>query len=249
MISDRKSKILCTINFILCITTLIFLIVVSCFEFSINKKVFSASDIFNIAKNSVVELRAESKIYGNSFGSAVCIDETRLLTNAHVVGRTIEKDIELYEYISFRLYNSDEYFPVSVIDCDFEKDLCLLKLANKCKGLVPISIQNGNEVQSGDRVYAVGNAMNHGIGIVEGILSAPYININIKGNKMLVMQCDIVISSGSSGGALLDCFGRLIGLTTFRVKDQQGYIVYGVGFAIPTITIEKFLEQNVIETI
>ena len=61
--------------------------------------------------------------------------------------------------------------------------------------------------------------------------------------QMMVIQCDIVITSGSSGGALLDENGQLIGLTTFRVKDQNGYIVYGVGFAIPTVTIEIFLTK------
>ena len=62
-------------------------------------------------------------------------------------------------------------------------------------------MNNNTEIEQGEKIYAVGNALNHGIGITEGIISIPYINIEANDNNMLVIQCDIVIANGSSGGA------------------------------------------------
>ncbi|UKI50761.1 MAG: S1C family serine protease [Clostridium sp.] len=74
------------------------------------------------------------------------------------------------------------------------------------------------KISSGDKVYAIGNGMNHGIGINEGIISLPQVNIEYENNVRNVIQCDLIINEGNSGGALLDSKGRLIGITTFRLK-------------------------------
>lgn len=243
MNSDKRNLILPKINLILSGIALIFAIVALCFQFSTNINSSSVNNIFNLVKDSVVEIKAYSETYGNTYGSAVCIDENHLITNAHVLIYEDQEKTEPYEYVSFRTYNSDKYYPVSIINYDIDKDLCLLKFEGNNENLNPITIRSYPEIKAGEKIYAVGNALNHGIGITEGIVSIPYINIDINDNQMMVIQCDIVITSGSSGGALLDENGQLIGLTTFRVKDQNGYIVYGVGFAIPTLVIESFLAK------
>ena len=56
----------------------------------------------------------------------------------------------------------------------------------------------------GDKVYAIGNTSNYGIGISEGIISVPLVNVKYDDISRLVIQADIDISSGNSGGALLN---------------------------------------------
>lgn len=53
---------------------------------------------------------------------------------------------------------------------------------------------------------------------------------------------NLVISkaSGNSGGALLDEKGRLVGITSFRIKDNQGNIVYGLVYSIPVNMIVEY---------
>ncbi len=86
--------------------------------------------------------------------------------------------------------------------------------------------------------------MNYGISIAEGIVSAPGIEIEYEGMVREVIQIDINIASGSSGGALLDKNGKLIGITSFRLKDNKGDIVYGTGFAVPIDKVMEYVSSN-----
>ncbi len=96
----------------------------------------------------------------------------------------------------------------------------------------------------GTAVFSVGNMMNYGISIAEGIVSAPGIEIEYEGMVREVIQIDINIASGSSGGALLDKNGKLIGITSFRLKDNKGDIVYGTGFAVPIDKVMEYVSSN-----
>ena len=70
-------------------------------------------------------------------------------------------------------------------------------------------------------MYAVGNALNFGISISQGIISAPQLEVKYDGIVRTVVQADINISAGNSGGALIDQSGHLIGITSFRIKEEQ----------------------------
>lgn len=85
--------------------------------------------------------------------------------------------------------------------------------------------------------------MNHSIGITQGLVSLPQVNINYEDNNRNVIQCDLIINEGKSGGALLDEKGRLIGSTTFRLRDSLGNIIYGIAFCIPINTVLDYLNQ------
>ena len=69
---------------------------------------------------------------------------------------------------------------------------------------------NVDKLKSGQKVYAIGNGMNHGLGISEGIISLPSTFIKIDEVVREFIQCDLTITNGNSGGALLDSKGRLI---------------------------------------
>lgn len=58
-------------------------------------------------------------------------------------------------------------------------------------------------------------------------------NIIYEEKTRAVIQCDLTIAQGNSGGALLDKKGRLVGITTFRTKDNSGNVIYGIVYCIP----------------
>ena len=99
--------------------------------------------------------------------------------------------------------------------------------------LNPIKNGDSDNLKSGETVYAVGNASNYGIAIFQGIISIPLINVELDGLTRSVIQCDLTIAAGNSGGALLNDDGELIGVTTFRTKDTSGNVIYGIVYCIP----------------
>ena len=68
-------------------------------------------------------------------------------------------------------------------------------------------------------------------------------NIDYEDNIRNVIQCDLVINEGNSGGALLNERGELIGITTFRLKDSADEIIYGIAFSIPVNLVLSYLNE------
>lgn len=85
--------------------------------------------------------------------------------------------------------------------------------------------------------------MNQGIGITQGIISLPLMEIVYNDLKRNVIQSDLVITEGNSGGALLNDQGELIGITTFRIKDKNGLIIFGLAYSIPIDIVENYLKK------
>lgn len=117
--------------------------------------------------------------------------------------------------------------------------VAILELEDKSVEFEKMNIGESTNLYFGQDVYAIGNAMNYGISITKGIVSTPMVNIEYDGNVREVIQSDLVIASGNSGGALIDKNGKLVGITSFRTKDNIGNVVYGYAYSIP---IEKVIE-------
>ena len=201
------------------------------------------SGIFNSVKNSVLEIKAESENIGISYGSAVIISEDgTIVTNAHVVTYKQLGENCLFENISVRFIDEEDFREVKIIKYDIDLDIAILKI--ECdKDLSPIKIGNSNKLEYGDTVYAIGNMSNYGISITTGIVSIPQINVSYEDKIRNVIQCDLTISDGNSGGALVDKNGNLIGLTTFRLKDKSNNVIYGISYSIPAGTIMEYIKN------
>ena len=198
--------------------------------------------LYDKSLKSVVEVKAYTKDVGESFGSAVLMkSDGTLVTNSHVVTYSKLGETKVFDEISIRFANSDDYRSVSLVKYDITKDLAVLKMKDKTKG-APIKQGDIKKVKSGDEVFAIGNLSNYGIGITKGHVSVPKINIIVDGNKKEVIQCDITIVSGSSGGALVNRNGKLIGITTFRTKDNLGNVIHGIGYVIPINMVLEYIK-------
>ena len=204
----------------------------------------SPREIFNNSLESIVELRASTSLLGESYGTAEFIDaEGTLVTNAHVVTYKQGEEVYLFEEYSIRFASETEYRKVELIKYDIDKDIAILKTIDRDVSFKAIKIGNSNEVYFGDKVYAIGNISNYGLAITQGIVSIPKLNVAYEEITREVIQCDLTISSGNSGGALLDERGRLIGLTTFRAKDSNGDIVYGLAYCIPIHIVMEYVNS------
>ena len=206
------------------------------------KSSLGASDIYSQCIANVVEVKALSENVGESFGTAEILDrDGTLVTNAHVVTYTRLNTVHTFDSYYIRFSNEEEYREVSLEKFDTEKDIALLKLDNARElGVKPIATGNSAELKAGEKVYAVGNASNYGIGIFEGIVSIPLIHIELDNVIRSVIQCDLTIAAGNSGGALLNADGKLVGITTFRTKDNAGNVIYGIVYCIPINTVLEY---------
>ena len=87
------------------------------------------SGIFNSVKDSVLEIKAESEGVGISYGSAVIIAEDGIIvTNAHVVTYKQLGNSYLFENISVRFVDEEDFREISVIKYDIDLDIAVLKI-------------------------------------------------------------------------------------------------------------------------
>lgn len=204
----------------------------------------TATEIYNQSLYSIVEVKAESENVGESFGTGEIIsDSDKIVTNAHVVTYTRLGTTSEFENYFIRFAFEEDYRAVKLLKYDTELDLAVLQLEGNDGIAKSIRTGDSSKINAGDNVYAVGNASNYGIGIFKGIVSVPLVNIELDGLTRSVIQCDLTIAAGNSGGALLDENGALIGITTFRTKDMLGNVIYGIVYCIPINTVLEFTNE------
>jgi len=233
---DKKEIALAGITALNSIAIIGLLVAVSINGISTEK---NASDIFKENINSIVEVKASSSDVGESYGTGVIYkSKGYFVTNAHVVHYTEVGEEKMFDKYEVRFADEEEYQSATFIRMDTKNDLAILKIDEK-KTYKPVTFAK-TKYTYGDKVYAMGNTSNYGIGISEGIISVPEVYVTYNDISRLVIQADINISNGNSGGALLDRRGHLIGLTTFRTKDLSGNVNYGFTYSISLSAIETF---------
>lgn len=229
----------------------VFILLLTIFDFIIlillsRKTIIATNVIFKNSINSIVELKAKTEGYGENFGTAFFInDDGYLITAAHVVTYKEAKKIKIYEEFYIRFATEKEYNLVKLIKFDIDKDLAYLKLS-KNKNIIFESIKfKKKNIEYGEEVYAIGNGLNQGISITKGIISMPFVNIKNNDLTRNLIQVNIIVNEGNSGGAIVDLEGFLVGVVSFRIKDNYGNVVYGIAYVIPKSTIINFIEKNI----
>lgn len=155
-----------------------------------------------IATTSIEDLK-EGK---GSLGSAVAIASDMAITNCHVIeGQSIVtlNGDETDQPILARLYKAHP-----------SSDRCVLKTESVLRPIK--SIRESGNLAIGERVYTIGNPSGLSKTLGEGLVSGLR-----KSGLVELVQTTAQISKGSSGGALVDSSGALIGVTTFLLRDAQ----------------------------
>lgn len=127
-----------------------------------------------------------------------------------------------------------------------DKDLALLWIKDAPKGkLQPIEIGTSNDLQVGQKAYAIGNPFGLDQTLTTGIVSALNREIESVTNQPIrgVIQTNAAINPGNSGGPLLDSAGRLIGVNTAILSPSGTFA--GIGFAIPVDEVNRIVPRMV----
>lgn len=180
---------------------------------------------------SVVTLSANTESQfgeGESVGTGVIINSNgEILTNAHVV--------EGADTVQVRLMNETEPRRGTVLAADPQNDLALVKI--NATGLTAAVFADSAKVRLGDPVVAIGYALNldGGPSVTSGIVSALGRTITTESGALdRLIQTDAAISSGNSGGPLVNDKAQVIGINTAVARSDMGTAANNIGFAIST---------------
>ncbi len=173
---------------------------------------------FDEISNSIVSIESQPSNPNQRFGSGVIISSDGYIITAFHLLSGSQSSIKIDEKV----------YTANLIGFDEYADLAVLKVT--IEDARPIAFSSSDDLQIGDTVYALGNPYNLGISVSKGIISATGRNL---GNPYLdIIQTDAAINLGSSGGAIINENGELVGLSTLIASTSGGSD--GVGFALPS---------------
>ena len=174
-------------------------------------KEFTAQEVFRAVAPSVYLVVAGRSIDALSkgvgvLGTVVAVSEHHALTNCHVIEN--QPFIALIDEAANRAFNA------TVTRAHQPSDRCFVKVDGT---LMPIAgVRSVKGLAVGERVYTIGNPSGLTNSLGEGLISGLRTRHGI-----LYVQTTAHISRGSSGGALVDARGTLVGITSFLLKDAQ----------------------------
>ena len=184
------------------------------------------AEVYDAAYRSVVVIRT-SIGQGSGF---LFNNQNTIVTNYHVV--TTETDIEIEFFDRTRTQ-------ATVIGSDAYSDIAVLAVSSAPAEVEPLSLSN-QSVGIGQQVVAIGNPL----GLTES-LSVGYIS---QVNRLLglepiivpILQLDLTIAPGSSGGPLLDLYGNVVGITNAGTD-------VGFNFAVPVNILKRVIPSLINE--
>jgi putative serine protease PepD len=173
---------------------------------------------------------------GVGIGTGMIITEDgEILTNSHVVNGATE--------IRVRLAGESEPREVTLLAEDVGNDLALLRMAGD--GFAPVTFADPSSVRLGDEVLAIGAALglDGDPSVTLGIVSALDRSVGQR-NVFLdgLLQTDAAISSGNSGGPLVNAAGEVVGVNTAVARDNTIVTATNVGFAIAVDEVLPVIE-------
>ncbi len=189
---------------------------------------------------SILTITTEGREGG---GSGIIISRDGfILTNAHVVanGKTIQVG----------LCNGKKFSAV-IVGMAKDKDLAVIKV--KASNLSVPKFGNSSSLQLGQSAIAIGNPLKFTWSVTVGVISALNRDIKTKGIMYRdLIQTDAAINPGSSGGALFNTKGEVIGVNTLVYTGNSDYRnAQGLSFAIPinsALQTAKYLRKGEVQS-
>jgi putative serine protease PepD len=183
--------------------------------------------VVSAVEPAVVSVESSIGRSGVSSGTGVILTaDGEVLTNAHVV--------EGGGSIRVTLVGEARARVADIVGVDRGADLALLQIQG-ASGLPTVRLGDSSAVQVGDDVVAIGNALalRGGPTVTRGIVSALDRTLDTDTGTMTgLIQTDASISSGNSGGPLVNAFGEVIGINTAVATGSRASSAENIGFAI-----------------
>jgi len=222
--------------------------------------------VVQIRARKVVEQRMQNPFQGTPFedffrqpgpdrelrqglGSGVIIrSDGHIITNNHV--------IEGADELSVVAFNGSQY-DATVVGTDPTRDLAVIKVKTD-EDLKAVSFGDSDALRTGQWVLAFGSPLSENLnntvtaGIVSAIgrLQSTPQRRSAQSRQQIspvqdFIQTDAAINPGNSGGPLVNLNGELVGINTAIASQTGGY--QGIGFAIPSKTVERVATQIIEE--
>ncbi len=173
---------------------------------------------------SIVAVNTSSLLQSGGGSGVVYGEDGYILTNHHVVDGSSDVSV---------IFADGARFPAELVGSDPVTDIGVLLVERQ--DVTPVSIGESDALTIGEPAVAVGNplGLEGGPTVTTGIVSALDRRLAASGGETLygLVQTDAPIAPGSSGGALVDAAGRLVGITTAIAVSDVG--AEGLGFAVP----------------
>ena len=211
--------------------------------------------VVTISTMSVEEMRnffggtQQYKVEGAGTGVIVGKNDTELLiaTNNHVVEGASSLSVGFIDESSVK---------AEVKGTDVNNDLAVVAvklsdISTDTMGKIRVaSVGDSDDLQLGQQVVAIGNALGYGQSVTCGYVSALNRSLSLRDdsgntvNSTGLIQTDAAINPGNSGGALLNMKGELIGINEAKTESTpSGGSVDNIGFAIPIDKAESSLKE------
>lgn len=184
----------------------------------------TGEEVYKKIAPSTVEITAEGSGI-SSLGSGFYIDDAgTVVTNYHVIENCSSAYVTTYD---------GGIYPVTAV-VGFDKDLDIALLTTTKQSSTPVAV-SAKAVSTGEVVYALGSSLGLTGTFSEGLVSAAEREID----GIPYIQISAPISSGNSGGPLVNDKGEVVGITSAGFDDGQN-----LNLAIPINVLDKVANQD-----
>lgn len=195
------------------------------------------------------EFREEYSYFGHTFSQ-----QAEAAGSGIIVG---ENDTELLIVTNYHVIEDADRLTVTFIDnteaqaqlkgTDASMDLAVLAvvlddLSQETLAQVEVAqMGDSDNLNLGEPVIAIGNALGYGQSVTNGIVSALNREVELEnGMSGTFIQTNAAINPGNSGGALLNLRGQVIGINSNKIG---GDVIEGMGYAIPISAAEPIITE------
>ena len=172
---------------------------------------------------------------GEQLGSGVAWDHAgHIVTNLHVVRGSDAVRVLLRDGSSW---------PATVVGTDPALDIAVLRIAAPGDSLTPALVEPDAQLAVGQTAMAFGNPFGLDHTLTVGVVSALGRELRTESGETMhgLVQTDAAINPGSSGGALIDSRGRLIGINVALLSPNGAFA--GIGYAVPIQVVAPVVQR------
>lgn len=195
----------------------------------------TAAQVYDKVNASVVGITVYNTAGNSTQASGVFYSEDGyIVTNDHIYSEVGAP--------KFKVYTSDgKQYDAKYVSGDKISDLAVLKIDGK--GFAAAEFGDSEQLVYGESVVAIGRPSDatEASSITKGIISSVARRIKTTTSySAKLIQTDSAINPGSSGGALVNMYGQVIGITSSKLA---GVVYDAVGYAIPTKTMKRICSE------